>query len=90
MVAALVLPVSSLRVRLAIGERHLLLTGSQRRTSRCVSRSVDGVGPAIALCWSLRNAGGMQGLVDESIVGSCTGLVERCVQERGGEDRRGG
>ena len=61
MVAALVLPVSSLRARLAVGERRLLLTGSQRRTSRCVSRSVGGVGPAVALCWSLRNVVGDAG-----------------------------
>ena len=46
MVAALVLPVSS-----------LLLTGSQRRTSRSVSRSVGGAGPVVALCWSFRNVG---------------------------------
>ena len=57
-VAVLVLPVSSLRVRLAVGVRHLLLTGGQWRTSRHVSRSVGGVGPAVALCWSLRNGGG--------------------------------
>ena len=37
MVAALVLPVSSLRARLAVGARRLLLTGSQRRTARCVA-----------------------------------------------------
>ena len=89
MVAVLVLPVSSLRVRLAVGARRLLLTGSQRRTSRCVSRSVGGVGPAVALCWSLRDARGMQGLVDESIVGCCASLVERGVQECGREDCRG-
>ena len=89
MVAALVLPVSSLRAHLAVRARRLLLTGSQRRTSRCVGRSVGGVGPAVALCWSLRNVGGMQGLVDEGIIGSCAGLVECCVQECGREDRRG-
>ena len=62
MVAVLVLPVSSLRVRLAVGARRLLLTGGQWRTSRHVSRPVSGVGPTVALCWSLRNAGGCSAL----------------------------
>ena len=70
--------------------REHLLTGSQRGTSRCVSRPIGGVGPAVALYWSLRDAGGVQGLVDESIIGCCTSLVERGVQECGREDRRGG
>ena len=90
MVAALILLVSSLRVSLAVVARRLLLTGSQRRTSRCVSRPVGGVGPAVALYWSLRNTGGVQGLVDEGIIGGCARLVECRIQERGGEDSRVG
>ena len=58
MVAALILLVSSLRVSLAAAAQRLLLTGSQRRTFRCVSRPVGVVEPAVALCWSLRNLGG--------------------------------
>ena len=50
MVAVLILPVSSLRVSLALVARRLLLTGSQRRPFRCVSRLVGRVGPAFALC----------------------------------------
>ena len=58
MVAALIRLVSSLRVSLVVVTRRLLLRGSKRRTSRCVSRSVGGVGPAVALCWSLPNTVG--------------------------------
>ena len=85
-VAALIRLVSCLRVSLVVVTWRLLLTESQRRTSRCVSRTVGGVGPAVALCWSLRNMGSVQGLVDEGIIGGCASRI----QERGGEDSRGG
>ena len=89
-VAALIRLVSRLRVSLVVATRRLLLPGSQWRVSRCVRRTVGGVGPAVALCWSLRNTGRVQGLVDEGIVGGCASLVEYRIQERGGEDSRGG
>ena len=93
MVVALIRVVSSLRVSLVVATQRLLLTGGQQRTSRCVSRPVGGVGPAVALCWSLRNMGVcvcVQGLTDEGIVGGCASLVECRIQEHGGEDSHGG
>ena len=82
-VAALIRFVSRLRVSLVVVTRHVLLPGSQWTNFRCVRRTVGGVGPAVALCWSLRNTARVQGLVDE-------GIIECCIQERGGEDSRGG
>ena len=78
MVAALILLVSSLRVSLAVVARRLLLTGSQQRTSRCVSRPVGGVGPAVALCWSLRNTGGWGGFAGPCGRGHHWRLREPC------------
>ena len=49
---------------------------------------VGGVGSAVALRWSLRYAGRMQGLVDDGIAGGCASLVECRIQECSGEDRR--
>ena len=87
LVAALVRLVSRLRASLVVVTRRLLLTGSQWRASRHVRPTVGGGGSAVALCWSLRNTGRMQGLVDEGIVGGCASLVECCIQECREEDR---
>ena len=89
-VAALIRLVSCLRVSLVVVTRHMLLSGSQWRASRCVRRTVGGVGPAVALCWLLWNTGKVQGLVDEGIIGGCGSLVEYRIQDRGGENSRGG
>ena len=63
LVAVLVRLVSRLRASLVVITRCLLLTGSQQRASRCVRRTVGRVGSAVALSWSIRDTGRMQGLV---------------------------
>ena len=83
-VAALIRLVSRLRVSLVAVTRRLLLPGSRWRVSQCACQTVSGVGPAVALCWSLRDTGRVQGLVDEGIVGGCTSLVECRIQECSG------
>ena len=88
LVAVLVRLVSRLRASLVVITRRLLLTGSQRGASRRVRRTVGRVGSAVALCWLPRDAGRMQVLVDEGIVGGCASLVECRIQECSGEDRR--
>ena len=86
----LVLPVSSLRVHLPVGARPLLLTGVSGELPDVSANWLAELGLLLPCAGRFGMRGGMQGLVDEGIIGSCSGLVEHRVQECGGEDGRGG